>query len=536
MDLGDHRFDPESGDLFTGGGDAVPLKRQARVLMQELAAAKGRVVSKDHLMTAIWPDVTVSEDSLYQAVAEARRALGVNGIGIIRSVPRQGYLLDATSAAAAGKSSRWPLITSCTAFAVMICALAFWTQQSSPPVERRHPVIAVLPFEALTGDKTWQRRGAGLSAEIATELARNGWLDVVAPEATESLVGSTLLPAAETLGARFLLGGTLAAEEDVLRVSARMMDAETGKLIWSDRWNRDETGFLDLEADVLDRIAGPLGGALTGEIARAELVSSKARQPGSLDAYDHFLLGIEAKHHWNREGFTAATTHFRRAIALDPDYAKAWSFLSLNLSFLALEAASQQERVRLWQEARDAAERAYALDPDDPEVLWRVARERGAIGDLENAGRMLRRSVELAPGNADVLMVAAWTSHYAGVRGDEPLNWARRAHELTPIRPAKYTISFGLAAFSAKDYRLCVDTLRNAPVSAEVLTHLAAAEALLGNVPEARELARQLQALRPEFVVDDMFGPVGLAGFADMDDLRLGAGLAGLPISRMEGI
>ncbi|PJN94076.1 hypothetical protein CNY89_16660, partial [Amaricoccus sp. HAR-UPW-R2A-40] len=335
---------------------------------------------------------------------------------------------------------------------------------------------------------------------------RNDWLDVVAPEATETLAGSTLRPPAESLGARFLLAGTLAAEDGALRVSARMMDAETGKLIWSDRWNRDETGFLDLEADVLDRIAGPLGGALTGAIARAELASSQARQPGSLDAYDHFLLGLEAKHHWNREGFMLAATHFKQAIALDPDYAKAWSFLSLNLSFLALEAASQDERQTLWQAAREAAERAYALDPDDPEVLWRVARERGAQGDLENAARMLRRSVELAPGNADVLMVAAWTSHYAGVRGDEPLTWARRAHELTPIRPAKYTISLGLAAFSAKDYQLCVETLRNAPRSPEVLAHLAAAEAILGNVSEAREVARLLREARPDFVIDDMFG------------------------------
>lgn len=534
MDLGEHKFDPESGDLSTGDGQPVPLKRQARGLMQVLAAAEGRVVSKDQLMDAVWPDVTVSEDSLYQAVAEARRALGEKGGEIIRSVPRQGYLLDAT-AAAPNRTRRWPIMAA-LALAAALCALAVWSQMQAPRGDTRHPVIAVLPFEAVTGDETWQLRGAGLSAEIATELARNDWLDVVAPEATETLAGSTLLPAAESLGARFLLDGTLAAENGVLRVSARMMDAETGKLIWSDRWSRDETGFLDLEADVLDRIAGPLGGALTGAIAQAELASSQARRPGSLDAYDHFLLGLEAKHHWNREGFTLATTHFKQAIALDPGYAKAWSFLSLNLSFLALEAASQEERQTLRHEARNAAERAYALDPDDPEVLWRVARERGAQGDLENARRMLRRSVELAPGNADVLMVAAWTSHYAGVRGDEPLTWARRAHELTPIRPAKYTISLGLAAFSAKDYQLCVETLRNAPRSPEVLAHLAAAEALLGNVSKAREVARLLREARPDFVIDDMFGPVGLDGFGDLEDLRQGAALAGVPVSRAESI
>ncbi|MBO9457394.1 winged helix-turn-helix domain-containing protein [Paracoccus sp. R12_1] len=530
MDLGEHKFDPESGDLSTSDGRPVTLKRQARALIQALVTAEGRVVSKDQLMDAVWPDVTVSEDSLYQAVAEARRALGANGGEIIRSVPRQGYLLDATGAAQKGPS-RWPLMTGLV-LAVALGALAVWSQRQAPGGDIRHPVIAVLPFEALAGDETWQRRGAGLSVEIATELARNDWLDVVAPEATETLAGSALLPAAEAVGARFILAGALAAEDGAMRVSARMMDAETGKLIWSDRWNRDETGFLDLEADVLDRIAGPLGGALTGAITQAELSSSQARQAGSLDAYDHFLLGLEAKHHWNREGFTRATTHFKQAIALDPDYAKAWSFLSLNLSFLALEAASQEERQMLWQEASDAAERAYALDPDDPEVLWRVARERGAQGDLENARRMLRRSVALAPGNADVLMVAAWTSHYAGVRGDEPLTWARRAHELTPIRPAKYTISLGLAAFSAKDYQLCVETLRNAPRSPEVLAHLAAAEALLGNVSKAREVGRLLREARRDFVIDDMFGPVGLDGFDDLEDLRQGAALAGVPVSR----
>ncbi|SMX45683.1 winged helix-turn-helix domain-containing protein [Maliponia aquimaris] len=534
MNLGDHEFDPESGDLATCDGQPVPLKRQARALMQVLAAAEGRVVSKDRLMDVVWPDVTVSEDSLYQAVAEARRALGANGAEIIRSVPRQGYLLDATGVAP-DKIRRWPVVVGLT-LAVVLGALAVWSQMQVPRGEARRPVIAVLPFESLTGEGTWQRRGAGLSAEIATELARNDWLDVVAPEATGTLAGSSLLPAGESLGARFLLGGALAAEDGVLRVSARMMDTDTGKLIWSDRWSRDEPGFLDLEADVLNRIAGPLGGALTGEIARAELASSQARRPSSLDAYDHFLLGLEAKHHWNREGFRLAETHFKQAIALDPEYAKAWSFLSLNLSFLALEAASQDERQTLWREARDAAERAYALDPDDPEVLWRVARERGAQGDFENARRMLRRSVELAPGNADVLMVAAWTSHYAGVRGDDPLTWARRAHELTPIRPAKYTISLGLAAFSAKDYQLCVATLRNAPRSPEVLAHLAAAEALLGNVSKAREVARLLREVRPDFVIDDMFGPVGLDGFGDLEDLRQGAALAGVPVSRAEGI
>ncbi|AUH62862.1 winged helix-turn-helix domain-containing protein [Paracoccus zhejiangensis] len=531
MELGNHRFDPQSGDLFTIDGQPVPLKRQARALMQVLAAAGGRVVSKDTLMDAVWPDVTVSEDSLYQAVAEARRALGAHGSQIIRSVPRQGYLMDAAGAASR-RVGRWPVMAG-FALAAMLAGATIWTQRQVSSGDARHPVIAVLPFEAVAGDGIWQRRGLGLSAEIATELARNDWLDVIAPEAAETLAGSSLQPAAEKLNARFLVGGTLAAENGLLRVSARMMDRETGKLIWSDRWNRNEAGFLDLEADVLDRIAGPLGGALTGVIAQAELANSQARPPASLDAYDHFLLGLAAKHHWNREGFILAVTHFRRAIELDPDYAKAWSFLSLNLSFLALESDSQDERERFWREARAAAERAYALDPDDPEVLWRMARERGAQGDLEHAARMLRRSVKLAPGNADVLMVAAWTSHYAGVRGEEPLLWARRAHELTPIRPAKYRISLGLAAFSAKDYQLSVTTLRNAPKSPEVLAHLAAAEALLGNVSAARELARQLQEIRPDFVVDDMFGPVGLAGFGDvLTDLRQGAALAGLPVSR----
>ena len=530
MILGRNSLDPHTGELRSPDGLPVVMKRQARELLRVLAAAEGRTVPKDHLMDMIWPDVTVSEDSLYQAVAEARRALGAEGSKVLRTVPREGYKLSSITERPARARHR-------TVAAILIGAAALvggsvLAMRTTPAVDHRHPVIAILPFEAMAGQDDLQRLGRGLSAEIAAALAQSEWLDVIAPEASETLAGEAPLAAAAKLGARFLLDGSLAADEDTLRVSARLTDAVTGKLLWSERWSRSSEGFLELEEEILDRVAGSLGGGLTGVIAQAELDIARAAQPSSLDAYGHFLLGLEAKHHWNSEGFALAVRHFRRAIELDPDYAKAWSFLSLNLSFQALEAASQDDRNRLWDEANSAAERAFVLDPDDPEVLWRVARERAARGDLVNGERTLRRSVALAPGNADVLMVAAWTSHYTGLRGADALAWARRAHELTPIRPAKYTISLGLAAFSARDYALSAETLQHAPPSVEVLTHLAAAEALLGNMSSAREIARRLRETYPGFVVDDLFGPVGLDGFPSLDDLMRGAVLAGLPLSR----
>lgn len=530
MKLGQNSFNPRTGELISKDGTPVPTKRQARELLRVLARAEGRTVTKDRLMEAIWPDVTVSEDSLYQAVAEARRRLGADGAKILRTVPREGYrlVLPAERPVALG---HWKITAAIICVAALI-AVSIFARRLPRPVEVRHPVVAVLPFEALVGQGNLQRLGLGLSAEIAAALARNDWLDVIAPESSDTLAGEAPLAAAETLGARFILDGSLAADTYMLRVSARLTDADTRQVLWSERWSRPPEDFLDLEVEILDRIVGTLGGALTGVISRAELDGARNRQPNSLDAYGHFLLGLEAKHHWNSEGFASAVGHFRQAIELDPDYAKAWSFLSLNLSFQALEATSNEDRLRLWGEAKSAAERAFALDPDDPEVLWRVARERAAHGDLASAEKTLRRSVVLAPGNADVLMVAAWTSHYAGIRGEDPLVWARKAQELTPIRPAKYTISLGLAAFSARDYKLSAETLRNAPPSVEVLAHLAAAEALLGNVSAAREVSRQLREIYPSFVMDDLFGPAGLDGFPSLDDLRQGAILAGLPIRR----
>lgn len=535
MKIGEYVFDLKSGILSASDGRTIFLKRNAEKILIALATADGNVVSKDDLLGVVWPDVTVSEDSLYQAIAEARRALGPKGSEIIKTVPRQGYQLKSAPTNAPIISSSWRIIAALLVVLAVVIT-AYRAQNNSNLTDTRHPTIAVLPFEPITAGDNWKRRGHGLAMEVAVELARNDWLNVIAPEASESLSGSPFLQAAKELGARLLLGGTLAAENGTLRISARMIDATDGKLVWSDRWTSPEAGFLELETEILDRIAGPLSGALTGVIAREELKRAKDRSPRSLDAYDHFLLGLEAKHHWNREGFTRAVEHFQRAIKLDPDYAKAWSFLSLNLSFLALEAESHREREDLWRMAKDASERAYALDPDDPEVLWRLARERGASGDFGSAEKMLRRSVELASGNADVLMVAAWTSHYAGLRGAESLAWARRAHELTPIRPAKYTISLGIAAFTARNYELCVTTLRNAPPSPEVLAHLAAAEALLGNVTEAQGVAKQLREARPKFALDDLFGSVGLGGFENLDDLRRGATLAGVPISRTKGI
>jgi Flp pilus assembly protein TadD len=204
-----------------------------------------------------------------------------------------------------------------------------------------------------------------------------------------------------------VIDGTLQMAVEEVRVSA---DAATRKLLWSGRWARPKAELLQVQDDVLAGIGGSLGGALSGTIAKAGLVQARRKPTGSLDAYDHFLLGNDAKHRWTPEGFDQAIWHFRRAVEIDPEYAEAWALLSLTLIFQSETARAEADRRKLWDEANAAAERGYAPDPDDPDVLWRIARERASCGRFDSAQTALRRAVDLAPGNSDVLMVSAWVS------------------------------------------------------------------------------------------------------------------------------
>ncbi|TNC73778.1 winged helix-turn-helix domain-containing protein [Rubellimicrobium roseum] len=511
MDLGGVVLD-ERGNLRNAAGAPVPLRAQSLKVLLVLAGRPGQVVSKDEIFAAVWGAVHVTDDSLTQCVADIRRAIGDRGHRVVQTVPKRGYRLVPPSvpdpeplqpppapeaapvvAASAPKRARPAWIGGAALAALVAVGTLGWSWGGRGGTL---PTLAVMPFEDLSGDPRWERLGRGIAADLAADLSRGGNVVVAAPEAE----------------ARYRLDGTLTAEAGALRIVARLTDEAEGRVLWSDRWTGPAESVFAVQDEILRRVGGQMDGTWTGLIARAEMVGGGTRDLG---AYELYLRGAEAKHRFTPEGYVEAVGHFRQAIAADPGFVKAHVSLAIVLMFQVLGAPTEAEARALLDEARVAAERAVALDPEDPDALVQLASARVGQGRRAEARAALERAVELAPNNPDVLTVAAWTYPWADGPG---LDWARRAMELHPAPPGYFQVGLALAALLAGELELARRAARAAPPVPEALAVRGAAEALAGDLVASRaafaDFAAQTSFRRlglyygtPDFVADPAWAP-----------------------------
>jgi tetratricopeptide (TPR) repeat protein len=201
--------------------------------------------------------------------------------------------------------------------------------------------------------------------------------------------------------------------------------------------------------------------------------------------------------------FDLAEDYLLRAVAIDPDFAKAWVGLSIVMGFKASSTADEREVAALTDRLRDYTARAVEADPDDPSVLLQAGWAATIDGDLDAADRAIRGAVERAPNDADVLAVAAWSAPGAGRTYADANAWADRALALNPAAPGWYLMAKGTAAFGAGDYEAAVEAFQAAPPGfAERPFFLAAAHAMLGDTQAARAAADELRAMLPGFDLD----------------------------------
>lgn len=502
-------------DLATGlvrrpdGSEAV-LRPQSAQVLRELAARRGHNVSKDELFDAVWADVAVTDDSLVQCIGDIRRAIGDAAHRVVQTVPRRGYRLVPEAgplgpAPTGGRRRRvWIALVPVL---LAVIGLAGWSLRPSRPAEP--PSIAVLPLENLSDDPRWARIGKGIAAEISTDLGRSRGIIVTPPETVQASGPGETLAVARGLGVRFVLDGTMQVRGDAMRVTARLMDVASGRVLWSDRWNRPSRDIFVVQDEIVAAIGGRLDGTWTGVMAQA-LRDEARRQPDrSLDAFELYLLGAEAKHRFTPEGYDAAMRYLRRALVIDPDFVEALVALSIVATFKADITPDAAASDALFAEAARLAEKAVALDPDDPNALVRLSSVRVLEGRRSEAWRLVSRAVEIAPNNPDVLATAAWCYPFDDHAG-RPLDWAERAIALNPGHPDWYEVSLGLAALFAGEPKLARRAAMAGPVQSDTLLTRAAAEALLGNITAARSWFARFAAetrhrsLSSYYMVEDM--------------------------------
>ena len=325
------------------------------------------------------------------------------------------------------------------------------------------PSIAVLPFVNMSGDSEQEHFADGITEDITTNLSRLRWLFVIARNSAFFYKGKAadVRQVARELGVRYVLEGSVRTAAGRIRVTGQLVDAETGKHIWAERYDRE---LGDIFA-VQDEITGNVVASIEPHLYAEEGFRAARRPPGSIDAWGLVVRAMGLINRVGRPQNEEARALLRRAIEIEPGYARAHAVLSWAVWWAAL--------CYWWPDMRDAhaqaakhAEDAISLDPSEP---W----ARMTLGLCLSTGRQhewalaeLRAALDINPSFALGRTAFGWALLRAG-HFEEAIAETGKAIRMSPMDSFAgiYTAIHGLALLGARRFEDALPCLRASVVA-----------------------------------------------------------------------
>jgi TolB-like protein/class 3 adenylate cyclase len=393
------------------------------------------------------------------------------------------------------------------------------------------PSIAVLPFDNLSGEARYERLADGITEDIITDLSRFHELFVIARNSTFVYKNQPIdiRRVARELGVQYVLEGSLQSDGEQVRITAQLIDATAGNHVWSKRYDRPLDDVFAIQDEVTQTIASQLAG-FHGVVARSRRETARRNSPTDLQAFDFYFLGLEQKHLFTKEGVSNSQELFRRALEIDPDYARAHYGLAQTYGMEA------DFGWRPWQEAmndwRDSISKAVALDPYDSGARSEFAFYYQRSGDMRNSLAQLDEALELNPNDADVLATAGFILPKVG-QPERALELVKQATRLNPHYPEWYHAALRDAYFHNRRFEDTINVLRTRAHRSPMLDplFLTMSYAQLGRESEMRASIDQLFEDQPDWSAEKYLS--GPGNYAREEELQLfldSIERAGLPL------
>lgn len=451
--FGEYVLDSERRELRRGTNQ-VALEPQVFDVLLYLVQNRDRVVTKDDLIASIWNGRIISEATLTSRINAARKAIGDSGEQqtLIKTYPRRGFrfvadLHPGTAGAAELASPRRP-----------IASTGEHTQDDGERIGSGavvnwggRPSIAVLPFKNLSGDPEQEYFSDGITEDIIAALSKYRSLVVIARNPTFAFKGAgDTRQAGLTLGADYLVEGSVRKLGERVRIAAQLVETEGGRQLWAERYDRD---LLDLFA-LQDEITTTIAARVEPEISAADRQRAERKAIPTLHAWDFFRLGTKHFYKSTVADNLEAQRLLRRAIELDPNLAEAYGYLcyAIVLSMIYFDAEPNEEKLG---EAVAVGRKAIELDDKDGLLRFMYGRAllaRRAYGD---ALAELETAVELNPSLAVTYCGLGDSLAYEG-RISEAIPYFQKAIELSPHDPLRWAFySYrALAHIFAREFEL----------------------------------------------------------------------------------
>lgn len=397
--------------LLSRDGASIELGQRAADLLLALVQAKGAALTKAELLDAAWPDSAVEEGNLTVQIAQLRKVLGTDDQGreLIVTVPRVGYRLVTAPAA----SQDWP-----------------------------RPTCAVLPFQNLSGVVADDYFADGIVADIITALSRFHHLGVLSRNSTLVYRGKPVdvREVAATLGAAYVLEGSVRRSNDRLRLTAQLVEGQSGVTLWTDRFE----GGIDDIFDFQDRITEAVATVVVPAIRASELDHLRQRRPDSVATYDIHLRARALLTTETEADNAAAHALLVQALARDPKNPLVLSHLAwtlehrMTMGWPALQADDAARCV-------DYAHRALRHAGGDAQVISQAAMGLLQVGkDYTTGMAAIRQAAQTNPNDLLVLSATGVATMHCGDL-DEAVTHFQRALQLAKHDPDVRFALTGLA-------------------------------------------------------------------------------------------
>lgn len=473
-------------------GSRVHVEPQVFDLIVHLLRNRDRVVSKDELFDTIWNGRIVSEAALSSRINAARKAVGDDGDRqlLIKTIHKRGFRF-------VGEVIEEPEDDT-----TGIPAPAAPARPAASPSTR--PSVVVLPFANLSLEPDTDYFSYGLTEDVIRLLARHRWMDVLSRHTAAAFRGREVdaREIGTTFGVRYLVHGSVAKRGERVRLAADLVSAETGAQLWSETYDLALAEVLDVQRAMAEQIAA----AIEPELARLEREAAVRRPPTNLGAWDCYQRGLFHLWGFTQPGMAEAEAMFRRAVELDPGFARAQGALA----YVLLQETVVSERGRreaLLEEAMRLSRSAVALDNQDCMNLCVLGRVHAFRHDYDEAIALLEESVALNPSFAQAHFALGCTKVWSG-RAREGIADVERAAELSPRDPhlSSFYATRAFAHIRLGEYAEAVEYGRRATrvpnAKAWPYLMLISALGLMDRIEEARRVVAALLEKEPDYTLE----------------------------------
>ena len=490
---------------------AVSLTPKAFDLLSLLVENGGRVVSKEMLMSALWPDTVVEESNLTFQISTLRKALS-DGRYVV-TIPGRGYqfagavqLLNEPLApvetetivedgqrmtiTVSERRAVWPWVP--VAVVIVAAAIAFFLLKGTPRVTASGVrSIAVLPFRPLVASQRDESLELGMADTLITRLSHIPGVIVSPTSAVRrySKLDQDPLAAGRELGVDTVLEGSIQRSGERMRVTVRLLRTVDGKPLWASQFDEGIRDLFAVQDRVADGVARSVAPSLSGRDQR--LLTKKPTD--DLEAYNLYIKGL----YWKDHDGPRAREFFQRALTHDPKFAAAYAAIADTWQLRG--RFTDADPREFFESARIAAEKAIALDPD-------LAAAHAALAAVysdyqwrwQDADREYQRALELNPNDA---ATHSWYASFSVFRRnfDSALAHSRRAVELDPLSMAAVSNHGMCLRFSGRNdeaVRHLEEALRLYPDMTPLMLHLGMAYTNAGRAEEGMKVLHDALAVR----------------------------------------